>query len=179
MTVGVHRRQVAAGLPGQTGQTPRVDLDISPVGKHVRLAQKPERDFECSHPHHHQVRRDTASGCDARRAASRQMQAAGVALAAGSRAAGGAARDGARAGLAPGPRPAGGLVFLVRAGHRARLIVGPSHGQRQVPVALAGAVACGAAIGHWRILGLDREAATLAVGLVRWPACSGIARLKA
>jgi endonuclease YncB( thermonuclease family) len=150
--------------------------------------KKPERGFEW-HTYIRttiKVRRDARRQriADARRAAGQQMQAAGVALAAGSRAAGGAARDGAWAGFGTL-----GLVlqavwsFLVHVlGTLARLIVEavarPNIG---VPVALAGAVACGAAIGRWRILGLDREAAaTLAVGLVLMASLLAIlARLKA
>ena len=107
---------------------------------------------------------------DARRAAGQQMQQAGVALAAGSRAAGGAARDGVRAGAG-----AFGLAlqavwsFLVYA---LRLLARPiveavARPNIGVPVALIGAVALGAGIGRCRVLGLDREAvATLIVGVV-------------
>jgi endonuclease YncB( thermonuclease family) len=106
---------------------------------------------------------------DARRAAGEQMQAAGVALAAGSRAAGGAARHGLRAGLgALGLALQAVWVFLVHVLRSlARFVVGAvSRPNIGIPVALLGAVAVGAGIGRWRILGsLDREAiATLAGG---------------
>jgi endonuclease YncB( thermonuclease family) len=121
---------------------------------------------------------------DARRAAGQQMQAAGVALAAGSRAAGGAARDGARAGMgALGLALQAIWSFLV---HMVRVlarfvvetVARPNIG---IPVALAGAIALGAGIGRWRILGLDREAAaTLVIGLVLMASLLAVlARLKA
>jgi endonuclease YncB( thermonuclease family) len=136
--------------------------------------KKPDRDFEW-HKYIRttiKVRRDARRQriADAKRAAGQQMQAAGVALAAGSRAAGGAARDGARAGLGTLGLALQAiwslLVHVLRTVVRlvVEAVARPNIG---VPVALAGAVACGAAIGRWRIVGLDGEAAaTLAVGLV-------------
>jgi endonuclease YncB( thermonuclease family) len=98
---------------------------------------------------------------DARRAAGEQMQAAGVALVAGSRAAGGAAWQGTRAGswaLALGLQAA--WAFLV---HFIKLIVRPIAHLVARPyiggtLALIGAVALGAGIGRSRILGVDGEA---------------------
>jgi endonuclease YncB( thermonuclease family) len=136
--------------------------------------KKPDRGFEW-HKYIRttiKLRRDARRQriVEARRAAGQQMQAAGVALAAGSRAAGGAAREGARAGLG-----ALGLalqaiwsfvIYLLRTTARlvGAVVSRPGVG---IPVALLGAVAVGAAIGRWRILGLDREAvATLVAGLV-------------
>jgi endonuclease YncB( thermonuclease family) len=150
--------------------------------------KKPERGFEW-HKYIRttiKVRRDARRQriVDARRAAGQQMQAAGVALAAGSRAAGGAARDSARAGFgALGLALQAVWSFLVHVLRAlVRLIVeAVARPYIGVPVALAGAVACGAAIGRWRILGLDREAAaTLAVGLVLMASLLAIlARLQA
>jgi endonuclease YncB( thermonuclease family) len=150
--------------------------------------KKPERGFEW---HEYirttiKLRRDARRQriSDARRAAGEQMHAAGVALAAGSRAAGGAARDGARAGLgALGLTLQAAWVFL---GHvlrgLARFVVGAvSRPNVGIPVALVGALAVGAAVGRWRILGLDREGmATLAGGGVLMASLIAVlARLRA
>ncbi len=136
--------------------------------------KKPDRGFEW-HKYIRttiKLRRDARRQriVDARRAAGQQMQAAGVALAAGSRAAGGAARHGARAGLgALGLALQAAWSFLVHVLRSlVRFVVGAvSRPYIGIPVALAGAVAVGAGIGRWRILGFDREAtATLVVGFV-------------
>ena len=107
---------------------------------------------------------------DARRAAGQQMQAAGVALAAGSRAAGGAAWQGALAGTgALGLGMQAGWAFLV---HLLRCIVRPianlaARPYIGGPLGLVGAVALGAGIGRTRVAGLDEEGAvTLVVGAV-------------
>jgi len=107
---------------------------------------------------------------DARQAAGQQMQAAGVALVAGSRAAGGAAWQGARAGswaLVLALQAAWALlVHLLWMVTRpiANLVARPYVG---VPLALIGAVALGAGIGRSRIVGVDGEAAlTLLAGSV-------------
>ena len=104
---------------------------------------------------------------DARRAAGEQMQAAGVALVAGSRAAGGAAWQGARAGT-------WGLVLALQAAwaflvHLAKLILRPiadlvARPHIGIPLGLAGAVVLGAGIGRARIVGLDGEAALTLLG---------------
>jgi hypothetical protein len=105
---------------------------------------------------------------EARRAAGEQMQAAGVALAAGSRAAGGAAWQGALAGT-------WALVLAMQAGwaflvHLLTLVLRPIAGlvarpHIGVPLGIAGAVALGAGIGRARVVGLDNEAAlTLLAG---------------
>ena len=107
---------------------------------------------------------------DARRAAGHQMQAAGVALAAGSRAAGGAAWQGARAGTGALALALQGVwAFLV---HLLKLIIRPiadlaARPYIGGPLALIGAVALGAGIGRSRIVGVDGEAAlTLLAGAV-------------
>ena len=117
----------------------------------------------------------------ARHAAGQHMNAAGVALAAGSRAAGSAARDGAIAGagaLGLGLQAAWsmlvhglgvlwsllarGLELVMRPVLQA--VARPNIGG---PVALAGAIALGAGIGRSRSIGFDREALiTLAIGVV-------------
>jgi endonuclease YncB( thermonuclease family) len=132
------------------------------------------------------VRRDARRQriADARRAAGEQMQAAGVALAAGSRAAGGAARHGLRAGLgALGLALQAFWVFLVHVLRvLVRFVVGAvSRPNVGIPVALLGAVAVGAGLGRWRIVGLDREAtATLILGAVLMASLIAvIARLRA
>jgi endonuclease YncB( thermonuclease family) len=105
---------------------------------------------------------------EARRAAGEQMQAAGVALAAGSRAAGGAAWQGALAGT-------WALVLAMQAGwaflvHLLTLVLRPIAGlvarpHIGVPLGIGGAVALGAGIGRARVVGLDNEAAlTLLAG---------------
>jgi endonuclease YncB( thermonuclease family) len=105
---------------------------------------------------------------EARHAAGEQMNAAGVALVAGSRAAGSAASAGARAGA--------GAVALAAQGFWAMLVHGMGVLIRAVlnavsrphiggPLGLIGAAVIGAAAGRWRIVGLDREALiTLIVG---------------
>ena len=107
---------------------------------------------------------------EARQAAGEQMNAAGVALVAGSRAAGSAAGAGARAGAGAMALAAQGfwaiLVYWVGALIRAILnaVSRPSIGG---PLGLIGAAVIGAAVGRWRIVGPDREAiATLIVGCV-------------
>jgi endonuclease YncB( thermonuclease family) len=107
---------------------------------------------------------------DAKRAAGEQMQAAGVALVAGSRAAGGAAVQGVRFGagaLGLGVQALWAFsVHLVRAIVRpvAAVVARPNIGG---PLSFAGAIAVGAGIGRTRVVGLDREAvATLLIGAV-------------
>jgi endonuclease YncB( thermonuclease family) len=118
------------------------------------------------------VRRDARRQriADARRAAGQQMQAAGVALAAGSRAAGGAARDGARAGagaLGLALQAVWSFLAYVLGMLASRLVEAVARPNIGIPVALVGAIALGAGIGRWRVLGLDREAAaTLIIGSV-------------
>jgi endonuclease YncB( thermonuclease family) len=118
------------------------------------------------------VRRDARKQkvVDARRAAGEQMNAAGVALAAGSRAAGSAAVDGARAGagaLALGVQGVWAVAMhalgvLARA--IVRIVARPHIGG---PLGFAGAIAVGAAAGRARLVGLDGEALlTLIVGIV-------------
>jgi endonuclease YncB( thermonuclease family) len=118
--------------------------------------------------HRREARRDRVHA--ARRAAGQHLNAAGAALAAGSRAAGSAARDGAVAG-------AGTLGLALQAAwalltYAVRTVMRPlievtSRPMVGVPLALAGAIALGAGIGRTRILGLDREALlTLLAGLV-------------
>jgi endonuclease YncB( thermonuclease family) len=118
---------------------------------------------------------------DARHAAGQQMGAAGAALAAGSKAAGLAARDGARAGLgAAGLATQGawavlktGICVLARhtvAGAQAAIVklAAVARPVTEVvsrpnvggPIALAGGIALGAGIGRWRSSGLDGEALT-------------------
>jgi endonuclease YncB( thermonuclease family) len=118
------------------------------------------------------VRRDARRQrvVDARRAAGQQMQAAGVALVAGSRAAGGAMHQGARAGAgALGLALQAGWAFFLHAiGSIVRRIAAavapPLIG---VPVGLVGGILLGAGIGRWRGLGPDREAVvTLVIGVV-------------
>jgi endonuclease YncB( thermonuclease family) len=107
---------------------------------------------------------------DARHAAGQQMQAAGVALAAGSRAAGGAAYQGARAGVgALGLALQSAWSLLV---HLLRMIarpIGAAVARPHVggPLGLVGAVVLGAGIGRWRSVGPDGEVlSTLIVGAV-------------
>ena len=134
--------------------------------------KKPDRGFEW-HKYIRttiKVRRDARRQRigDARRAAGQQMQQAGVALAAGSRAAGGAARDGARAGagaLGLALQSVWSFLAYVLGTLASRIVDAVARPNIGVPVALIGAVALGAGIGRWRVLGLDREAvATLIVG---------------
>lgn len=116
------------------------------------------------------VRRDARRQkvVEARQAAGEQMNAAGAALIAGSRAAGSAAGAGARAGAGAVALAAQGfwailvhwMGVLIRAVLNA--VARPHIGG---PLGLLGAVAVGAAFGRWRIVGLDREAlVTLIVG---------------
>src|SRR5581483_829393 len=104
---------------------------------------------------------------EARRAAAQQAGQAGVALAAGSRAAGAAAVDGARAGLGVAALAAQGLwnaldtvstlaweKLVVMARPAAAALERPNIGG---PVALAGAIALGIGIGRYRGGSLDRE----------------------
>jgi len=111
----------------------------------------------------------------ARRAAAQQAGAAGVALAAGSRAVGAAAREGAWAGLG-----AAGLLAqaawnvlvtaAVLAGRRLAMLARPgvdvlARPNIGGPVAFAGAIALGSGIGRYRGAGLDGEALlTLGIG---------------
>jgi len=115
-----------------------------------------------------EARRDRVHA--ARRAAGQHMNAAGVALAVGSRAAGSAARDGAIAGAG-----AVGLSFQALWSlllHGLRMVTRPiinavARPNIGGPVVLAGAIALGAGIGRSRGVGFDREAAiTLAIGIV-------------
>jgi endonuclease YncB( thermonuclease family) len=107
---------------------------------------------------------------DARRAAGQQMHAAGTALAAGSRAAGGAVHHGVRAG-------AGALGLGLQAAwaftlHLIRMLARPiadavARPRIGGPLGFAGAIALGAGIGRWRVVGPDREAVlTVVVGAV-------------
>ncbi len=106
----------------------------------------------------------------ARRAAGQNMNAAGVALAAGSRAAGSAARDGAVAGA--GALGLGLLNLWSLLVHGLRVATRPilnavARPNIGGPVVLAGAIALGAGLGRSRGVGLDREAVmTLAIGIV-------------
>jgi endonuclease YncB( thermonuclease family) len=118
--------------------------------------------------HRREARRDRVHA--ARRAAGQHINAAGVALAAGSRAAGSAARDGAVAGagaLGLGLQSLWSLlVHGVRTLTRPILdaLARPTIG---APVAIAAAIALGAAFGRYRSVGLDREATiTLVSGIV-------------
>lgn len=106
----------------------------------------------------------------ARHAAGEHMNAAGVALVAGSRAAGSAARDGAIAGAGAvglGLQAAWSLLL-----HALRMVTRPviaalARPNIGGPVVLAGAIALGAGIGRSRGVGFDREAIiTLAIGVV-------------
>jgi len=117
--------------------------------------------------HRRQQRRDRM--VEARRAAGQQVQAAGVALVAGSRAAGVAAKEGAKASVGAAGLFAGSLASLLAALARlagqamllaARPVLAalarPAIG---TPVAFAGALVLGAGVGRARVLGLDNEAA--------------------
>ena len=115
-----------------------------------------------------EARRDRALAT--RRAAGQHMNAAGVALAAGSRAAGSAARDGAIAGAGAVGLGVHALWSLLLHGLRTvtrpiiEAVARPNIGG---PIALAGAIALGAGIGRSRSAGFDREAlTTLAIGVV-------------
>jgi endonuclease YncB( thermonuclease family) len=116
------------------------------------------------------VRRDARRQrvVDARRAAGQQMQAAGVALAAGSRAAGGALGQGLLAsawGLGLALQAAWAFLIHMLRGvlHRVAEAVAPPY--IGGPLGLVGAMVLGAAIGRWRVLGPDGEAVlTLLVG---------------
>jgi endonuclease YncB( thermonuclease family) len=114
---------------------------------------------------------------EARHAAVQQAGQAGIALAAGSRAAGAAALDGARAGLGVAGLAAQGmwsLLLTVASLAWQRLVIlsqpviaalaRPNIGG---PIALAGAIAFGSGIGRYRGTGLDREALiTLLIGIL-------------
>ena len=104
---------------------------------------------------------------EARRAAGQQVQAAGVALVAGSRAAGVAAKEGAKASFGAAGLLAGGLFSMVVALSKiagraiqiaARPLIGalarPAIG---APVAFAGGLILGAGLGRARVMGLDGE----------------------
>jgi len=113
---------------------------------------------------------------DARRAAAGQIGAAGEALAVGSRAAGAAALDGAKAGVWAVGLLAQGLFLALAAAARAALgklavlavpllaaLARPNIGG---PIAFAGAIALGSGIGRYRGAGADGEALiTLAIGV--------------
>jgi endonuclease YncB( thermonuclease family) len=114
---------------------------------------------------------------EARRAAASQVGAAGEALIVGSKAAGAAARDGARAGIwAFGLVLQGAwhlLAAVVEATARKLWIAAQpllavlARPQLGIPVALAGAVLVGCAVGRYRAGGLDGEAVlTLAAGSI-------------
>ena len=114
---------------------------------------------------------------EARQAAAHQMSAAGSALAVGSKAAGAAARDGARAGLGvaglvlqamwslfAAATLALGRRLAVAARPLIQALARPNIGG---PIALAGAIALGAGIGRYRGTGLDHETAiTLGIGIL-------------
>lgn len=122
---------------------------------------------------------------EARQAAGQQMNAAGAALAAGSRAVGAAARDGARAGLGTlglAAQSIGSILGLsakfawrkivVAAQPIIEMLARPNVGG---PIALVGGIALGLGVGRYRSVGLDAEAlATLLAGIalliVAWPA---------
>jgi len=130
---------------------------------------------------------------EARRAAAQQAGQAGVALAAGSRAAGAAAVDGARAGLGVAALAAQGLwnaldtvstlaweKLVVMARPAAAALERPNIGG---PVALAGAIALGIGIGRYRGGSLDREGViALVIGALllfaAWPLLSSITGIR-
>ncbi|HEU0061438.1 MAG TPA: thermonuclease family protein [Hyphomicrobiaceae bacterium] len=103
----------------------------------------------------------------ARRAAGQQVQAAGVALVAGSLAAGVAAKEGAKASVGAAGLLAGGLFsMLVALGKIAGqaieiaarpLIAALARPAIGAPVAFAGGLILGAGLGRARVLGLDGE----------------------
>lgn len=98
---------------------------------------------------------------EARQAAGEQMNAAGAALVAGSRAAGSAASAGARAGAGAAALAAQGFwaVLVHWMGALIRAILNAvSRPHIGGPLGLIGAAVIGAAVGRWRIVGLDREA---------------------
>jgi len=109
----------------------------------------------------------------ARHAAASQAGAAGRALLVGSRAAGAAARDGARAGFwAAGLLSQGAWLGVVRASvavaRRVAVLARPllsslAHPPIGIPVALAGATLLGCGIGRLRAAGVDGEAALMLV----------------
>jgi endonuclease YncB( thermonuclease family) len=125
---------------------------------------------------------------DARQAAAQQLGAAGAALAAGSKAAGAAARDGARAGLGVAGQAAQGAGNAAAAWARrmlrwlgaAALVVMQKLavalrpltemlGRTNIggPLALAGAIALGSGIGRYRSMGADGETLiALGIGLI-------------
>lgn len=141
---------------------------------------------------------------DAKHAAAEQMNAAGAALAAGSKAAGAAAMDGARAGLgvagsaaqsAGSSLMAGGVLLLQKLGAAMLVLVErlgvalrpltavlerPNVGG---PLALAGAVALGSGIGRFRSMGADGETLIaigigLALFVAAWPMLSRVTGLR-
>jgi len=136
--------------------------------------KKPDRGFEW----HRYIRTTNKLRRDARRqrvvdakhAAGEQMQAAGAALAAGSRAAGGAAWAGTRAGAGAvglGLQAIGSFLLHVLRVLSRPIIDAVARPNIGGPLALAGAIALGAGIGRSRGVGLDREAVTtLAIGVV-------------
>jgi endonuclease YncB( thermonuclease family) len=98
---------------------------------------------------------------EARQAAGEQMGAAGAALVAGSRAAGSAAGAGARAGAGAMTLAAQGFwaILVYWMGVLIRTILNAvSRPHVGGPLGLIGAAVIGAAVGRWRIVGLDREA---------------------
>ena len=114
---------------------------------------------------------------EARRAAANQVGAAGEALIVGSRAAGSAARQGALAGFWAVGLLAQGLWHLAGAAsaamaRRLAVVAQPvlaalARPQFGIPVALAGAISLGCALGRYRAGGVDREAVlTLVAGMV-------------
>ena len=124
---------------------------------------------------------------DAKRVAAEQVGAAGAALAAGSKAAGAAARDAGKAGLDVAVQSAqgiGGFAFawLRRPAQARRCVDQPPAEARDCdvtmtdilarpniggPIALAGAIALGSGIGRFRTMGADAETlVALIIGLV-------------
>lgn len=105
---------------------------------------------------------------DARRAAGQQMQAAGVALAAGSRAAGGAVGHGLLASvwaLGLALQAAWSFLLHMLRGVLRRIAEAVAPPYIGGPLGLVGAIALGAGIGRWRVIGPDGEAVlTLLVG---------------
>ncbi len=115
--------------------------------------------------HRRQQRHDRM--VQARRAAGQQVQAAGVALVAGSRAAGSAAKEGAKASLGAAGLLAGGLSSMLVAlcqiaGRSIQSAARPVIAMLALPiiggpVAFVGGLVLGAAIGRGRVIGLDGE----------------------
>jgi endonuclease YncB( thermonuclease family) len=124
--------------------------------------------------HRRELRRQRV--LQARQAAASQVGVAGKALVAGSRAAGAAARDGARAGFwATGLLVQGLwhflLVAVAAAAETLAALARPvfaalARPHIGTPVALAGAISLGLGVGRYRVTGLDGEAAlTLSIGV--------------